>query len=499
MTKERIIFALIVRFGSEFNNEGFCLWFCVLVEVIFPPITYRPYAIDYILYTFYNFVNFSDEKIKIGNKLQKFYQLNEFLYFNLTRYQILFIFINGIQIIEKNLFGGKMRGNVIVGQAGGPTAVINASLAGVISEAKKQNNIEKIYGMRWGIEGFLQEDLIDLSEFPQERIDRLKTTPGSALGSCRYKIQESDIPKVRSIFEKHNIRYFFYIGGNDTMDAINRIEKYCSENGYDVICVGIPKTVDNDLVLTDHTPGFMSAARYVASSVKQGGRLSSDMQKVDRFSIFQTVGRDAGWLAASSVLAGADPDEAPHLIYVPEKALNKDKVLSDVKSTVDRVGWVSIVVGEGIVWEDGSPVSASMVKDRFANVEFGAMGGTSAAMALHQIISNEFKFRGEFQIPESLQMCADDRVSLRDRSEAYDAGVEAVKQAAAGTTGKMITIQRKEGAKYEIYFDAAPLADIALSTKVVPDEYLTDNYVTEAFMNYVESMIEPLPDYEIIR
>jgi len=190
-----------------------------------------------------------------------------------------------------------LKGNAIIGQSGGPTSVINSSLCGVIQAcAKYPEAIEKIYGMRYGIEGFMQEMLIDLGAERAEIVEGLKTTPSSALGSCRHKLQDADFPVVLELFKKYNIRYYFLIGGNDTMDTIHRIEKYCREQGYDLVGVGIPKTVDNDLFATDHTPGFGSAARYVALSVMQAGMLARDMKKVDQFVVFQTVGRSAGWL-----------------------------------------------------------------------------------------------------------------------------------------------------------------------------------------------------------
>ena len=187
-----------------------------------------------------------------------------------------------------------MNGNAIIGQSGGPTSVINSSLCGVIQKASQSKNIDKIYGMRFDIEGFLNDEIIDLSAVDQQVIEGLRHTPGSALGSCRHKLQEEDLPVILELFKKYNIRYFFLIGGNDTMDTIHRVEAYCKIQNYDLIGVGVPKTVDNDLFGTDHTPGFASAARYVALSTQQGGVLASDMQRVDKFVIQQTYSRSIG-------------------------------------------------------------------------------------------------------------------------------------------------------------------------------------------------------------
>ena len=303
-----------------------------------------------------------------------------------------------------------LHGNAIIGQSGGPTSVINASLCGIVQQCLAQKAIGKTLGMRFGIEGFMRGEVIDLGREEPKTIDGLRTTPSSALGSCRHKLQEADFPRILEILKRHDIRYFFLIGGNDTMDTIHRVEQYCREHGYELIGVGVPKTVDNDLWGTDHTPGFGSAARYVALSVKQAGVLARDMRYVDQYVIFQTVGRSAGWLPAAAALAKAAEDDAPHIILLPERPFDRDRFLAAVKRCHDRYGWCSIVCGEGVCYADGRPISASTITDKFSNVEFGAMGGTSAAMMLHRMIHAEFGWRGEFQVCESLQMCAADRV-----------------------------------------------------------------------------------------
>jgi len=213
-----------------------------------------------------------------------------------------------------------LQGNAVIGQSGGPTSVINASLCGLVDTCLKQPFIERVLGMRYGIEGFLQGNAIDLGREDPKLLHALRTTPSSALGSCRYKLKDSDLPAVLEMLRRHRVRYYFLIGGNDTMDTIQRVEQYCRSQGYELVGVGVPKTVDNDLFGTDHTPGFASAARYVALSVKQAGMLARDMKRVDQFVIFQTVGRSAGWLPAASGLAKTAEDDAPHLILMPERA-----------------------------------------------------------------------------------------------------------------------------------------------------------------------------------
>jgi len=390
-----------------------------------------------------------------------------------------------------------MKGNVIIGQSGGPTSVINASLCGVAQGCMKHAGVDKIYGMRFGIQGFMEEKLIDMAAEGPAVIEGLRHTPGSALGSCRHKVKDADFPRVMDVLQKYKIRYFFLVGGNDTMDTIHRVEAYCRANNYDLTGIGIPKTVDNDLFGTDHTPGFGSAARYVATSVRQAGILARDMKLVDQFVIFQTVGRSAGWLPGAAALARQDDDDAPHIILLPERPFERDRFLARVKECHDRHGWVSIVCGEGIVGKDGRPVSASEVSDKFSNVEFGAMGGTSAAMMLHGMISGEFGWRGEFQVCESLQMCAADRASAQDVEEAYACGALAVELAAQGKTGVMVSIVRESNQPYRWSLDETPLAEVAAKAKPMPDEYINQdaNYVTDAFLEYLRPLVGELPEY----
>jgi 6-phosphofructokinase 1 len=391
-----------------------------------------------------------------------------------------------------------LKGNAIIGQSGGPTSVINASLAGIIDAATACDGIENVLGMRFGIEGAMAENIIDLGRESAVTLAGLKYTPSSALGSCRHKLQQKDLPVILDVFKKYNIRYVFLIGGNDTMDTIDRIERYAQEQNYDLVGIGIPKTVDNDLFGTDHTPGFASAARYIALSVLQAGILARDMQKVDQFVIFQTIGRKAGWLAAAAAAAKQSPADAPHILCVPEIPFERKKFLAGVKNCYDRFGWVSIVCGEGITTADGKPVSASQTTDRFNNIEFGAMGGTSAAMALHKIISDEFGFRGEFQVTESLPMCAADRAVALDIEEAYMCGQNAVKLAQQGKTGLMVTLQRQPGSQYHCGTGSIALPEVAVKAKPMPNEFLkTDeqgDFVTEAFLDYLRPLIGKLPD-----
>jgi 6-phosphofructokinase len=390
-----------------------------------------------------------------------------------------------------------IKGNALIGQSGGPTSVINSSLAGVIETALSSSVIEDIYGMHFGIEGFMQEWIYDLGKQPKRIIEGLRRTPSSALGSSRHKVQEKDLPVILDILKKYNVRYFFLIGGNDTMDTIHRVEAYCRSEKYELTGIGIPKTVDNDLFGTDHTPGFASAARSNILNVMQAGILARDMQKVDRFAIYQTIGRDAGWLAASTALAWKNEDDAPHLIYTPEFHFSREKFLNDVEKCIKKYGWVSVVCGEGLKYADGTPVSSATAKDKFNNIEFGAMGGSSVAISLHRMIADEFGYRGEFQITESLIMSDFVRASTIDLDEAYSCGAEAVKLAEKGESGVMVSIKRISNNPYTIEFGKVPLKDVAVSAKPMPAEFFNaeGNHVSPLFIEYMKPLAGELPEF----
>jgi 6-phosphofructokinase 1 len=279
------------------------------------------------------------------------------------------------------------------------------------------------------------------------------------------------------------------------------VTEYASSVGYEMIGVGVPKTVDNDLFGVDHTPGYPSAARYVAMSVLQAGLLARDMQRVDPFTVFQTVGRSAGWLPAAACLAKKNPGDAPHIILVPERPFEEQKFLDRAQAIHKEHGFCSIVCGEGISYADGTPVSASKVTDKFANVEFGAMGGTSAAMALHRMLSNAFGWRGEFQVTESLQMCAADRATKLDFDEAYGAGREAARLAAARTNGLMVTIERAKGATYKSRFGTIALKQVAVHARPMDDTFIDADklFVTPAFRKYAAPLVGDLPSYASLK
>lgn len=394
------------------------------------------------------------------------------------------------------------KGNAIVGQSGGPTSVINASLAGVLTKARSFSSIGKVFGMRWAIEGFMAGEVVDLSAESAATIKGLVGTPGSALGSCRHKVKDDELPAILEMLKKYDVRYMFLIGGNDTMDTIHRVERFCAENGYELSGIGIPKTVDNDLFGTDHTPGYPSAARHTAISVLHAGILARDMQKVDQFVIYQSIGRDAGWLTASAALAKtSDPGSAPHILLLPEIDFDKKRFLAKVAAVYKKHGWVSIACGEGCRYADGTPVSASKTTDKFGNVELGAMGGSSVALNLHRMISEKFGWRGEFQITESLPMSAADRAAELDLSEAFMLGETAVKLAVSGASGKMVSLIRAKTKKYKVQIGTANLADVAVRAKPMPRSMITKDgfFVTKKFFDYAAPLVGKLPTYATLK
>jgi 6-phosphofructokinase 1 len=400
-----------------------------------------------------------------------------------------------------------LEGNLLVGQSGGSTSVINCSLAGVISEAQKHTDlIDRIYGMRFGIEGFLEKKVADLTRTTPQEISDLKKAPGSALGSTRHKLQEEDFEPTFELFKKLDIRYLHLIGGNDTMDTIHRLTEYARERGYEMRGVGVPKTVDNDLFGTDHTPGFASCARAIAIDARQGAIITRDMQRVDPVCVMQTIGRDAGWLAASSALARERKGDAPHLIYLPERPFDWNDFRKDVKATFAKHGWVFVVVGEGVADRNGRPISygeggGDAVRDKFGNIEFGSTGGVGAARELFKVATRTLGVRGEFQQPESVPLCAADRRSRIDVREAFQVGRRAVAHAIKGGDGVMITIIRKPGRAYGCRYGTCPLKDVAIKNKKMPKQFINaaGNDVTPAFIRYAEPLIGDIPSYNALK
>ena len=384
--------------------------------------------------------------------------------------------------------------NAIVAQSGGPTAVINSSACGVIQEAMNCGKIGKVFGATNGILGVLKEKLFDISAEKAETIEGLKQTPAAAIGSCRYKLKSledsrADYERILDVFKAHDIHYFFYAGGNDSMDTADKVNRLAAENGYELVCIGVPKTVDNDLAYTDHCPGYGSVAKYVATCAMEAGRDTEALYTHDTCTILEVMGRNAGWIAAATGLAHRCAEDAPHLIYVPEAAFSFDKLVSDVKEVLKELSRVFIVAGEGLKDESGNYVTTAtgaFSKDSFGHIQLGGVGDM-----LKAVIEKEVGIKARFNKLGTNQRSAMHCASLSDVNEAYMCGQAAVKAAVAGENGKMVTLVREEGPEYKCRTGLADLSDVANGEKKVPKEYINDsgNGVTEAMLDYVRPLV----------
>lgn len=385
---------------------------------------------------------------------------------------------------------GNMKDNVLVVHGGGPTAVINASLYGVIKEAKEQGTIGKVYGALGGSEGIFKEDFIDMAQFPEEELQLLLTTPATSIGSSRYALDEEDYKKMPEIFQKHGIKYVLLNGGNGTMDTCGKIHAACEGTGITV--VGIPKTVDNDIAITDHTPGFGSAARYLAVTTAEVG---FDVKSLPiHVSVIEAMGRNAGWITASSVLARKKPGDAPHLIYLPERTFCEEEFLEDVKRLHEEKGGVVVVASEGLKGPDGNPIVPPIFQTG-RSMYYGDVGSYLAELVIKKL---GIKARSE-----KPGICGRASVTLQsavDREEAILAGREALKAAMEGDGGVMIGFIRDEteDGSYKVHTERIPVAQVMLYEKKVPDRFINErgNDVTEEFAEWCRPLLgAEIPDF----
>ncbi len=389
----------------------------------------------------------------------------------------------------------KLKGNLIAGQSGGPTAVINSSLCGVIKEAQKHREIANIYGMVHGIQGLLEENIIDLGRQKPEVIEGLRSTPSAALGSCRYKLKDEDYKKILEIFKKYNVRYFIYNGGNDSMDTAHKVGELAKSEGYELRCMGVPKTVDNDLAFTDHCPGYGSVGRWNAIATRDAGRDTEAIGIVDNVKIIETMGRNTGWITASTALAKDSEDSAPHLIYLPERVFDEEKFLSDVDAVYSRLGYTLITVCEGLKDKDGKYLTASdraIDTDKFGHLQLGGV-----ANYLCGLIANNLEIKARFDKPGTIQRMSVLCMSETDAAEAYMAGQAAVHHAFEGTSGFMVSLVRESNAPYKCTTGLIELEKVANAEKPVPDEFINEagNFVTDGFIEYARPLIGALPEY----
>lgn len=381
--------------------------------------------------------------------------------------------------------------NCIVAQSGGPTVAINASCAGVIKGVINSDKFDKVYGSIHGIQGVLREEFIELTNSDDSFIERLKVSPAMYLGSCRYKLPsiEDDTKAYEDIFkvfEKMDIKAFFYIGGNDSMDTVDKLSAYAAKIGSDIRVIGIPKTIDNDLVLTDHTPGFGSAAKYVATSIREMA-YDTYIYDIESVLIVEVMGRDAGWLTAASALARNSFSIAPHLIYLPEVAFDKDKFINDLRNMIKLHKNVIVAISEGIHDTEGNYIAASnAVFDKFGHAQLSGAGKT-----LEYLVKEEIGVKVRSVEINVLQRCAAHLASKTDLDEAFLQGEYAVELAKAGETGYMVNLTRTSNTPYICELGKVLVGDVANKAKGVPVEWINDahNDVTKDMLEYLKPLV----------
>lgn len=394
------------------------------------------------------------------------------------------------------------RGNAVVGQSGGPTAVINQSLIGVIRSVAACGAIDRLLGARHGVRGIIEENFIDLGAVDADTLELLAGTPCAALGSTRDKPDEEYCQKIFEVFAKNNVRYFFYIGGNDTAETARIISELAAETGYELRVFHIPKTIDNDLRVTDHCPGYGSAARFVAAAIMGDDRDSASLPgiKVDVL-----MGRHAGWLTASSILARRDETDGPHLVYVPEAPVTQEQFVNDVAEVYSRLGRCLIAVSEGIEREPGRSwgewLAASGERDSFGNIRLsgnGTLGDYLADVVRTKVVAKvgARKIRVRADTFGYLQRSFAGFASPVDQAEARLAGQTAVQYAMAGDRSGSVAFRRTgQGEDYAIECFRAELVDVACETKPLPAEYINaaGNNINESFLQYVTPLVGELP------
>lgn len=378
-----------------------------------------------------------------------------------------------------------MAENVLVVHGGGPTAVINSSLYGVIEEAKKNGNIDHVYGAMGGSGAIFQEKFLDLMAFAQEKLKLLLETPATAIGSSRYALEQEDYEAMVPIFEKHHIKYVLFNGGNGTMDTCGKVYEVCK--GRDIRVVGIPKTIDNDIAVTDHTPGYGSAARYIAATTAEVG---VDVKALPiHVCVIEAMGRNAGWITAASALARKHPGDAPHLIYLPERAFNEEEFLEDVKRIYEEKGGVVVVASEGLKGADGQPIVAPIFKTERA----AYYGDVSAHLA--NLVIQKLGIKARSEKPGICGRASIAWQSPVDRDEAVLAGREALRAAVNGESGVMAGFIREDepDGTYRMTVRMIPIAEVMMHERVIPANYINErgNDVTGEFINWCRPLIGP--------
>lgn len=381
-----------------------------------------------------------------------------------------------------------LRGVAVVAHGGGPTQVINASLAGVIEESRRHPEITALYGARYGIVGVLEESFINLTDQDPVLVQAIGRTPGSAIGSCRRKLSASDYDRILAVFRAHNVRYFFYTGGNDSMDTSLQVSRLARDSGYELRVIGIPKTIDNDLAETDHCPGYGSAARFIAHALRDIG--GDNWALPTPVTVVEVMGRNAGWLVAATSLARHEPGDAPHLIYLPERPVSEDQFISDVEGVYRRLGRAVVAVCEGQTNEKGEPFGADLIQaDGFQHTLAGNL-----AHVLAQLITRRLKLRARSEKPGLLGRSSAAFVSESDRQEAWACGEAAVRAAVSGLTDRMITLVRESSRPYRCTTGLAPLDAVANVERRFPLDWIapSGHDVLDPFRDYAAPLVGPV-------
>ncbi|MBZ0329130.1 6-phosphofructokinase [Halomonas sp. ANAO-440] len=392
--------------------------------------------------------------------------------------------------------------NAFYAQSGGVTAVINASACGVIEACKRHSDrIGKVYAGHNGIIGALTEDLIDVSQESDETISALRHTPGGAFGSCRYKLKDIETHRTQyerliEVFRAHDIRYFFYNGGGDSADTCLKVSQLSEKLGYPLTAIHVPKTVDNDLPITDNSPGFGSVAKYIATSTLEASLdIASMCATSTKVFVLEVMGRHAGWIAAAGALAGNGEGEPPHLVIFPEVAFDRARVMARVEDAVQKYGYCVIVVSEGARYEDGTFLADSGNTDAFGHRQLGGVAPTLAGM-----VKQDLGYKYHWAVADYLQRAARHLASRTDVEQAYAVGQKAVELAIEGKNSMMPAIKRVSETPYEWRIEAAPLADVANREKFMPAEYIREDGfgITAACRQYLLPLIqgEDYPPYE---
>ncbi|MGL5380897.1 6-phosphofructokinase [Clostridium sp.] len=391
--------------------------------------------------------------------------------------------------------------NCIIAQSGGPTSVINSSVVGLLQANKDLKIFEKVYGGLNGIEGILNGNVVELSSFSDEEIQTFRYTPSSGLGSCRYKMKKleestEEYDKLLEILKANDIKAFFYVGGNDSMDTTAKLGKYAKETGLDIKFIGIPKTIDNDLMFTDHTPGFGSAAKFIATTTLET-YLDASVYINNGIFILETMGRDTGWLAASACLAKIDGKPVADFIYLPESAFDIDKFLSDVNAKFKEQNKVFIVVSEGIRNAEGQFVTEikSQAHDKFGHAQLGGVAAYLKNLIINSGITNRVKAL-ELGV---LQRCAIHCASDLDLQEAFDAGYSALQFANEGNSGYMVAIKRESSYPYKASHFLVEADKIANNVKYFPSEWINEegNHINDEAISYFEPLVQGVPNLKI--